>query len=66
MVNIGEVVGAFSISIGNRSGPLKRAASASILYQPAENQNIFTYPLKRVSSQFSDACCHVALQIYVA
>ncbi|KAJ8645273.1 hypothetical protein MRB53_007021 [Persea americana] len=43
----GEAVGAFSISIGNHSGPLKRAASASTLYQPAENQNIFTYPLKR-------------------
>lgn len=54
MVNIGEVVGAFSISVGNRSGPLKRAASASILYQPAENQNILSYPLKRVRSQFFD------------
>lgn len=47
MVYIGEVIGSFYITIGNRSGPLKRAASASILYQPVDVQNLLSYPLRR-------------------
>lgn len=46
MVYIGEVIGAFSITIGNRSGPLKRAASASMLYQPVDVHSLFSYPLR--------------------
>lgn len=43
----GEVIGAFSISIGIQPGPLKRAVSGSMLCQPSDIQNLLSYPLRR-------------------
>ncbi|XP_058093613.1 uncharacterized protein LOC131239768 [Magnolia sinica] len=43
----GEVIGAFSIDIGNSVGKLKRLASASMLHQPNDVKNLSSYPLQR-------------------
>ncbi|XP_059643008.1 uncharacterized protein LOC132284858 [Cornus florida] len=43
----GEVVGASSFSVGQGSNTLKKVASARILHQPSDVQNILSYPLRK-------------------
>ncbi|KAG8658937.1 uncharacterized protein LOC110610326 isoform X2 [Manihot esculenta] len=47
----GEVVGALSLPVGNGSAMLKKVASARMLHQPANMQNIVSYPLRRRTLQ---------------
>lgn len=46
-LDTGEVVGALSLPVGNGSAMLKKVASARMLHQPANMQNIVSYPLRR-------------------
>ncbi|KAF5752107.1 hypothetical protein HS088_TW01G00014 [Tripterygium wilfordii] len=43
----GEVVGALSFPVGHGSHMLKKVASARMLHQPSDTQNLVSYPLKR-------------------
>lgn len=60
---LGEVVGAFSFSVGHGANILKKVASVRMAHQAHENQNIMSYPLKR-KVRFSFLLCGNAILIF--
>lgn len=49
----GEVVGAFSFSVGHGVNVLKKIASARLMHPPFDVSNVVTYPLKGRVCSFS-------------
>lgn len=49
----GEVVGAFSFSVGHGVNVLRKVASARLLHPPFDISNVVTYPLKGRVGSFS-------------
>ncbi|XP_057959044.1 uncharacterized protein LOC131151699 [Malania oleifera] len=54
----GEVVGAYSFSIGCGANTLKKVASTRILHQPYDAQNIVSYPLRGRGQLANDEDMH--------
>lgn len=47
LVDIGEVVGASSFSVGHGVNTLKKVASVRMFHQSPDGQHIMSYPLRR-------------------